>query len=99
MTLDDRRLEDILREVKDVNKTVTQIRLDAVELKTANEEQHNQMNQELSKLTKRVGEQNGRVSKLEEFKTAITTKLKTIPATISFVLTTLGLIVGWVVLR
>ena len=77
------RAAEILVEVKDINKTVTQMQLDHRDLLVRNDEQHKSMNKSILLLSGQIGDQEGRVKKIEHFKTVILTKIKVIPATIS----------------
>jgi len=75
--------ELILSEIRDINKTTSGIRADLNTLAGVNKAQHSEMEKTLTELALQVGDQNGRVTRLEHFKTTILTKVKVIPATIS----------------
>ena len=77
--------ERILSGIDKINGTLTDIQVSHGKLASANEAQHNSMNATIADLSGKIGDQNGRVAKLETFKTVIMAKIKVIPATISAV--------------
>ncbi len=78
--------ELILTEIRGINKTTSDIRADLNTLAGVNKSEHEAIEKTLSSLTEQIGKQNGRVTKLEHFKTTVLTKMKVIPATISIVI-------------
>jgi len=86
--------ELILSEIRDINKTTSGIRADLNTLAGVNKAQHSEMEKTLIALASQIGNQNGRVTKLEHFKTTILTKVKVIPATISAIFGVVTLAIG-----
>ena len=75
--------EQILSEMRNISKTMTDIQVSHGKLETRSEERHDVTVKSIDNLSTQIGNQNGRVTKLEHFKTTILTKIKVIPATIS----------------
>lgn len=82
--------DQILTEIKSITGTLTQIQVAHGRL----DERHEGMKESIDSLAEKIGEQSGRVSALEHFKTTIMTKIKTIPATISTIFGIVTVLIG-----
>jgi len=92
------QLKLVLAKMDEIKADVSELKADQRVMSAVNIEQHGTINKNITDLTELIKIQNGRITGLELWKNTISTKLKTVPATVSVIATGATMIIGWVVI-